>query len=55
MTYVLDSITDDLTLYGPTGTGDCCEVNKSQRRPETQNRLTTMKVDEQLPGPQGVA
>lgn len=50
----MDSVTDDLTFYGPTGAGDGLEVNQVQRCPETQNRPTSIEVDEQLPGPQSL-
>lgn len=49
----MDYVTDDLTLCGPTGAGKGGEVNQVQRRPETQNRSSSIKVYEQLPGPQG--
>lgn len=54
ITYVMDDITDDLTLYRPTGVGDSWEVHQVQRCPETQNRSATIKVYEQLPGPQSL-
>lgn len=50
----MNNVTDDLTLYGPTGAGDRREVNQVQRCPETQNRSASIKVDEQLPGPQSL-
>lgn len=46
------NVADDLALYGPTGAGHRWEVNQVQRCPETQNRSATIKVYEQLPGPQ---
>lgn len=54
ITYVMDDVADDLTLYGPAGSGDGWEVNQVQRWPETQNRSATFKVYEQLPGPQSL-
>lgn len=54
LTYVMDYVTDDLALYGPTGPGEGGEVNQVQRGPETQNRSSSIKVYEQLPGPQGL-
>lgn len=52
MTYVLDGIADDLTLHGPARAADALEVNQVQWCPETHNRPASVKVDEQLPGPQ---
>lgn len=54
ITYVLDDVTDDLTLYGPPGAGDGWEANQVQRCPETQNRPAAIKVYEQLPSPQSL-
>lgn len=54
ITYVMDNVADDLTLYGPTGAGDGWELNQVQWCPETQNGSATIKVYEQLPGPQGL-
>lgn len=50
----MDNVVDDLTLYGPTGVEDGREVNQVQRGPETQNRSATIKVYEELPGPQSL-
>lgn len=48
----MDGIADDLTLYRPAGAGDGLEVNQLQWCPETHHRPTSVKVDEQLSGPQ---
>lgn len=49
---MMDGITDDLTLYGPARADDGLEVYQVQWCLETHNRPTSIKVDEQLPGPQ---
>lgn len=49
---MMDGITDDVTLCGPVRADDGLEVNQVQWCPETYDRPTSIKVDEQLPGPQ---
>lgn len=49
---MMDGITDNLTFYGPARVDNRLEVNQFQWCPETHNRPTSIKVDEQLPGPQ---
>lgn len=50
----MDFVADDFALYGPTGAGDGWEVNKIWWSPETQNRSSSVKVYDQLPGPQSL-
>lgn len=50
ITYVMDGVTDDLTFYRPARADDGLEMNQVQWRPETHNRPTSIKVNEQLPG-----
>lgn len=54
ITYMMDKVSDNLALYGPTGAGDGWKVNQIQRCPETQNWSATFKIYEQLPGPQSL-
>ncbi len=54
ITYMMDNVADDLTLNGPTGAGDRWEVDQVQRCPEAKNGSATIKVYEQLPGPQSL-
>lgn len=49
----MDGITHDLTFHGPARADDGLEVDQVQWCPETHNRTTSVKVDEQLSGPQG--
>lgn len=52
ITYVMDGVPDDLTFDRPARAGDVLEGDQVQRCPETHDRPTSVKVDEQLPGSQ---